>query len=253
MTKPTPPVISIPSSTGADDSPRTPKNSVRFVIKEGYAVAFGDVVLGKPLQEMAEGANATTKFDSPRMWSSAELKYYIRPNVSNPSRIEQAMQHLTQNSPLRFRPAENSNEDALVFEPSRDLCGSYMGRVGGPQPIFVADHCDWIDITHEILHALGFPHEHSRPDRDQYVQVLTENIAPQFLLQFEIMPGPLLDVLEATGFDYHSIMIYPQNAFAKDPNLQTLMSRNPEMQITPSREGLSAVDKDRLFRLYNNR
>ena len=29
---------------------------------------------------------------------------------------------------------------------------------------------------HETLHALGVVHEHTRPDRDDYVEVLEDNI-----------------------------------------------------------------------------
>jgi hypothetical protein len=29
---------------------------------------------------------------------------------------------------------------------------------------------------HEMMHAIGFVHEHSRPDRDQFVQVLLQNV-----------------------------------------------------------------------------
>lgn len=34
------------------------------------------------------------------------------------------------------------------------------------------------EITHEVMHILGFSHEHTRPDRDRYVTVLWDNIKP---------------------------------------------------------------------------
>jgi hypothetical protein len=33
-------------------------------------------------------------------------------------------------------------------------------------------------ITHEFLHALGFAHEQTRPDADQYVRLYPENMKP---------------------------------------------------------------------------
>lgn len=65
-------------------------------------------------------------------------------------------------------------------------CSSYVGRLGGKQTISVGSPdqtdplnrvvCKHGNIVHEIAHSLGFFHEHSRPDRDQYVSVLWDNI-----------------------------------------------------------------------------
>lgn len=33
-------------------------------------------------------------------------------------------------------------------------------------------------VMHEMIHALGFHHEHGRPDRDDHVDILWQNIIP---------------------------------------------------------------------------
>ena len=38
---------------------------------------------------------------------------------------------------------------------------------------------------HEIMHALGYIHEHSRPDRDDYLDVRMENIEKENAANFQ--------------------------------------------------------------------
>jgi len=45
-------------------------------------------------------------------------------------------------------------------------------------------------ILHEIMHSLGFWHEHSRPDRDNYVTVHLHNV----------LDGNLLSLLSVSQF-----------------------------------------------------
>ena len=49
--------------------------------------------------------------------------------------------------------------------------------IGGKQPINIGKGCEYKGIVqHEIFHALGRIHEHSRPDRNLYVHINEENI-----------------------------------------------------------------------------
>ena len=62
-----------------------------------------------------------------------------------------------------------------------------MGRIGGKQHISLPHYCRTTLGTpvHEILHALGFYHEQSRPDRDKYIEVEWKNIKSRAKGNFE--------------------------------------------------------------------
>ena len=49
--------------------------------------------------------------------------------------------------------------------------------IGGKQTINIGPGCGYKGIVqHEIFHALGRIHEHSRPDRDTFVRIHYGNI-----------------------------------------------------------------------------
>ena len=56
-------------------------------------------------------------------------------------------------------------------------CYSKVGRHGGEQIVSIGPGCTTVSIVmHELMHAIGFFHENSRYDRDQFVKVLWWNI-----------------------------------------------------------------------------
>jgi len=59
-------------------------------------------------------------------------------------------------------------------------CCSFVGKRGnGPQAISIGKNCDKFGIVvHELGHVIGFWHEHTRPDRDNHVQIVFKNILP---------------------------------------------------------------------------
>lgn len=70
-------------------------------------------------------------------------------------------------------------------------CCSYVGRRGGgPQAISIGKNCDKFGIVaHELGHVVGFWHEHTRPDRDQHVTIIRENIQQGKIALQVISPG----------------------------------------------------------------
>lgn len=70
-----------------------------------------------------------------------------------------------------------------------------MGRNGGQQPLSLSVYgcMDRGIIQHELLHALGFHHEHNRSDRDEHVRINWENVPEGELLlrvdRSKVSPG----------------------------------------------------------------
>lgn len=52
-----------------------------------------------------------------------------------------------------------------------------VGAVGGEQILNMGDGCQYVGLVlHEFGHAIGFYHEHNRPDRDDTVEIMWDNI-----------------------------------------------------------------------------
>jgi hypothetical protein len=139
--------------------------------------------------------------------------------------------------------------DAIVFEPGDEHCLSPLGKTGGLQPIRLEAQCDWQEVLHEILHSLGFVHEQSRTDRDQYVSILWDNIDESYRSQFAIVPQLWMDPIEGLPFDYQSIMIYDTRSFVKDPKIPNMRSKT-DTKIGPLADGLSEGDIRKLNRMF---
>lgn len=67
-------------------------------------------------------------------------------------------------------------------------CSSLIGHHEDPQTITLGAGCQFRGtIAHEIMHLLGFFHEHTRQDRDQYITVYEDNILDGMLFTLEAL------------------------------------------------------------------
>jgi len=223
-------------------------NHVLFEIKmKDWAVAFGDVLLGK-LTKPLPSKTAQYKPKNPLLWPTADIPFAIDPDCPNADLIMASLQYFNENTPIRFVQIQNQ-KDGIVFVRGDSNCYSYLGHVGRIQPVFLSDKCGEREILHEVMHALGFIHEQSRTDRNQYVEIEWDNIQPDFQLQFLKAPKSYMVATGATVFDYNSVMLYRPNAFAKSPSLESMRSLT-DSKIKPSEQGLSSGDLNRLYKVY---
>ncbi len=226
------------------------RKDLDFQVVNGWAISFGDVLLGK-VQTEAGIQWGLAKATMPSLWKSNVIPYGIDRGLKNPERVLEVIRYFNETTSINFVPIEEGDEDAIVFAPFEDHCASYLGRVGGNQPIFISDKCGFHEISHEIMHALGFIHEHSRNDRDEYIEVVWENIKQGFETQFSYAPDFFMSEYRGREFefDYESVMLYRPMAFSIDARSPTLKSRTAG-QIRIDQKGLSQKDVARIESIY---
>ena len=149
---------------------------------------------------------------------------------------------------LQFRE-RTQEEDYLEFRFNKSSCETKAGRSSGAHVI----HLHWICMTetriilHEIGHSLGMAHEHQRPDRDDYVEVVYSNIDPEFQLMFDKVAG---DSLIMTPYDFDSVMHYKQSDGSRGHQI-TLRSKLANKVVPRYQMPLSDYDVWGICRFYN--
>jgi len=116
---------------------------------------------------------------------------------------------------------------------------SEVGMAGGKQRINVSPSQTTGVVLHELCHALGFLHEHQRPDRNSYITVNEDNIMSGYGSDFEKESKD--DVTCVGDYDYDSIMHYGRTAFSKN-RLPTIDAPAPYTTTIGQRNNLSAGD-----------
>ena len=92
--------------------------------------------------------------------------------------ITKAFEEYHMKTCVRFRPYKKGDDDFIRIEGKQSGCWSFVGRHGGGQVVNLQNPgCVHHGIiVHELLHALGFYHQQSTYERDDFVQINWKNI-----------------------------------------------------------------------------
>ncbi|OQV23624.1 putative Zinc metalloproteinase nas-14 [Hypsibius exemplaris] len=172
-----------------------------------------------------------------RKWTDNKLWYEIsdRFTPAQKALIESGISEINSKvAALRITPRRNRADckNYVSVEPGAtgSGCSTYVGMIGGKQilnleaanPCFVKG-----TILHDFMHAMGFWHEQSRTDRDQYIDLNLTNVnAFNRAYMFQKYTDPKIGDL-GEPYDINSLMHYDKTSFAIDTNIRTVTAKFP--------------------------
>uniref|UniRef100_A0A5S6R4P4 Metalloendopeptidase n=1 Tax=Trichuris muris TaxID=70415 RepID=A0A5S6R4P4_TRIMR len=164
-----------------------------------------------------------------------------------------AMRAIEAKTCIRFVPCGNraSNECLVIHSTDDSICQSTVGRQYPKQSFMLLNlrECKLPGLLqHELLHTIGFQHEHSRPDRDTFVVVKWDNVKEYAVTNFEKFSWSSFPV--NTPYDYGSIMHYSEYSFAKARGKRTVLTFKAAARVIGQREKMSRWDIYKVNKLY---
>ena len=145
-----------------------------------------------------------------RLWSGGVIRYEFSSSVSQSNRrlFLSSCRELGTYANIECVRRRSSDRDYIfITSNNRNVCGSsHLGRRGGRQTLVI--NC-WRarTIQHELMHALGFTHEHNRYDRDEHITVQWKNLTPGLEHNFRIVSASNTRKI-LSYYDFDSILQY---------------------------------------------
>lgn len=222
---------------------------------DGQGVFEGDIILGTVeeldnVRESIEHPDPNVEFSvalsgSQFRWPGGIMPFVIDPAMPDQQRVTDAINHLHANTNLRLTP-RTTQANFVLFQGGGG-CSAFVGMRGGQQAITLGAGCDWPRAVHEICHSAGLWHEQSREDRDRFVVINLNNVAPALRHNFN---QHITDGDDMGAYDYGSLMHYGRRDFAINPALDTITPTPNANTPIGQRTGLSNGDIIAVNALY---
>ncbi|XP_072161589.1 hatching enzyme 1.2 isoform X1 [Bemisia tabaci] len=210
----------------------------------------GDIMVD-PKDLTRNAVNNTSK-----RWPKAIVPYAFHPDFPKEGRdmVLKGMSELEAVTCVRFKAYQPEAHDSWVEIQGPNntrRCSSAVGRRGGKQKLMLAPRCyahGSVVIQHELLHALGFYHQHSAIERDRYVSIRWKNIDKASVGNFCSRTTENFGV----DYDYASIMHYSPVAFTTNGEETIVpLKRDQKAQAMGQRQKLSAEDILKVQKMYS--
>uniref|UniRef100_A0A672JKW2 Metalloendopeptidase n=1 Tax=Salarias fasciatus TaxID=181472 RepID=A0A672JKW2_SALFA len=202
---------------------------------------------------VSSGRRAKVCFARSCLWNKSVdghvyIPYRVSPEYTEVETklIKKGMENIEKGTCVRFVPLTHQRDYIDIVPQSG--CWSYLGSRGGRQTVSLqSPQCLQVGvISHEFMHSLGFVHEQSRFDRDNYVTIMWPNIWRDRLRNFEKFRTESLDL----PYDYSSIMHFGKYAYSQDGE-PTIIPKNSQKIKLGQSSSLSHLDKLKINKLYN--
>ncbi|KAM7352139.1 seminal metalloprotease 1-like [Cochliomyia hominivorax] len=189
-----------------------------------------------------------------RRWPGGIVYYKIGDEYDHKNYILEAMNDIESASCVRFKPATEDTIGYIDITSSKKGCSSFVGYFNRAQNVNLeiselGKGCFRKGtIQHELLHALGFEHQHSAPDRDNFIKIVWENIKKDKHNQFRKRSEQTVTDF-GVDYDFGSVMHYGPRAFTKN-NKKTIIPLGDENIEIGQRRRVSDRDIKKLNLMY---
>ncbi|MBA2657711.1 MAG: M12 family metallopeptidase [Tatlockia sp.] len=232
---------------------KDPAGAIRDIYyenQEGYPVAEGDIILTSHLKKTKLFTSIINNIAG-SSWPNGVIPFVFDASlpIEQKQVIKDAMMLWQHQATIQFIEINNLSDsqyvDYIYIQPvAGTTCSSEVGKKGGKQLINLSSRCNTMSIAHELGHTLGLWHEQSRQDRDQYVQIVWDNIKAGHQSNFN---QHLTDGLDYGPYNYDSLMHYSACAFSKNVTCATAENEgSAQKTILPFRDGVYIGQRDHI-------
>ncbi|GAU92347.1 hypothetical protein RvY_04440 [Ramazzottius varieornatus] len=218
--------------------------------------------------------DADDDFSTPKIqaWPGGIVPYEISSDISstNAAALKRMFQDISDKTCVRFVPRTRSDKNYALIQ-SGNKCSAPLGMstgsssskssllsssssssTGTPSNIILGQSCfTTTRVARRIMNLLGIPHETSRPDRDDFVEINFSNLRPGYDKQVKQvarsawLPG-VLDV----PYDLQSVTQYTDDDIAANTNNWAIRAKS-RRNVQLGGDTFSSSDWAKIRKAYN--